>query len=317
MPYWSEAKLRYPCATSMPRSLGSFSNLTTYRDHPDIQRDQGSGIMTSEICYLCPLQKLEVCHNLADRHEELDREAMKSWVLHEPCRRCDDPQSTQNATLCTQCRHLRLQHMLTCIPSCSDDEEFVEYDRLVNISISPTSPHCHLCVFISQHSGYSSPDKSGGICEIAIAKNGDMYVFGDDKSTRWLRPILTGTRLPYIQPYIDWQWLQQWISECTSNITTTKHQGLTFEGKPRNLRVIDVWRNCVVPLPPDATYLSLSYVWGDDTNAFRCERSNVQTLQQPGSLENIALPRTLRDSITACQRLGHRYLWIDTWRLAA
>ncbi|KAK5655180.1 hypothetical protein OQA88_6079 [Cercophora sp. LCS_1] len=76
------------------------------------------------------------------------------------------------------------------------------------------------------------------------------------------------------------------------------------------LSFIDVENLCVVTPESEVRYVALSYVWGT-VPVLRAIKSNIDFLCQPGSL-NTGLPRTIRDAITLCSRLGIKYLWVDS-----
>lgn len=80
--------------------------------------------------------------------------------------------------------------------------------------------------------------------------------------------------------------------------------------------MVDVTRACVIRLPQNARYVALSYVGGggaDPVNDFKLLllQSNAQELEEPGSLNQVQLPRTISDAITVCEQLCQRYLSID------
>lgn len=61
--------------------------------------------------------------------------------------------------------------------------------------------------------------------------------------------------------------------------------------------------------------MALSYVWGT-RSASACyveqaTRDNIESLKVPGGLTQ--LPETIEDSITMCQKLGIKYLWVDRY----
>jgi len=71
---------------------------------------------------------------------------------------------------------------------------------------------------------------------------------------------------------------------------------------------------CVVEVrDPVPDYLTISYVWGAVCN-FRLTRANRPSLLLPGAIQQVwaNLPATIRDTITLCQNLGKRYLWVDS-----
>ncbi|KPM39570.1 hypothetical protein AK830_g7010 [Neonectria ditissima] len=80
---------------------------------------------------------------------------------------------------------------------------------------------------------------------------------------------------------------------------------------PDSLRVIDVLQDCVVTLPPSASYVTLSYMWGQRQDRLQATMDNVTMLSQPGSLSTAVLPRTISDALQACKNLGQRYIWVD------
>ncbi|KAI1458240.1 HET-domain-containing protein [Annulohypoxylon moriforme] len=83
----------------------------------------------------------------------------------------------------------------------------------------------------------------------------------------------------------------------------------------RPLWVVDTWQQCLVPCSPSTVYVALSYVWGGSPS-FMTLRENVDQLQKPSSLAegntNVQIPRTIRHAMAFVQRLGERYLWVDT-----
>ncbi|KAK7718972.1 hypothetical protein SLS63_010295 [Diaporthe eres] len=78
---------------------------------------------------------------------------------------------------------------------------------------------------------------------------------------------------------------------------------------------IDTVRDCLAPAPPESSYLSLSYVWGQAA-VVKVVKSNLDQLQRPGALEGpekqVSLPKTVRHAIHLTKLLGERYLWVDS-----
>ncbi|KAF2176965.1 HET-domain-containing protein, partial [Zopfia rhizophila CBS 207.26] len=79
------------------------------------------------------------------------------------------------------------------------------------------------------------------------------------------------------------------------------------------LWLIDVENGCLVPAPPEAKYVALSYVWGCDSASSRTTNETIGQLQQPNGLygSTVTLPRTIMDAIKLVRRVGERYLWCD------
>ncbi|OAK93605.1 HET-domain-containing protein [Phaeosphaeriaceae sp. SRC1lsM3a] len=208
--------------------------------------------------------------------------------------------------------------------SAEADDKFDDFDDDVN-QVQLSSPHrelfdvllplsstegCDLCDFFAACENPRFLDSDA--CEPPYLKVDPSNQCRLTPSYRTLRLNHSESRSLYVRPYIDWQWLQRWISRCRSKVKTVEQRQLILDQEPRNLRVIDVIHGCVVPLPPRATYIALSYVWGIHVrDTFRCELVNVSLLAQPGSLSAIALPQTIVDAMTACLELDERFLWVD------
>ncbi|CAO2657931.1 Nn.00g071910.m01.CDS01 [Neocucurbitaria sp. VM-36] len=112
-----------------------------------------------------------------------------------------------------------------------------------------------------------------------------------------------------LREYCDWDWLRYWLKDTTA--VTHGHQWSPWEVL-KNVRVIDVSQSCVVQLPFDSEYVTLSYVWGTNSEGqFQALSSNIKSLETPSSLESIDLPLTISDAMVACKKLRYRYLWVD------
>jgi len=98
----------------------------------------------------------------------------------------------------------------------------------------------------------------------------------------------------YQANHVNFDQIRGWMEDCFMNhsecCSGDVHHSL------RQLRVIDCGSNTVVPAPVGCHYVALSYVWGQQNDAF-------DELQNP--------PKTIADSIYLTQRLGYEYLWID------
>jgi hypothetical protein len=63
-------------------------------------------------------------------------------------------------------------------------------------------------------------------------------------------------------------------------------------------------------LPPDADYLTLSHCWG----TLQIEKlTSTNLASMLNWIRHGKLSKTFRDAIVITRRLGHRYLWIDSW----
>jgi hypothetical protein len=107
---------------------------------------------------------------------------------------------------------------------------------------------------------------------------------------------------------VDVGLLRQWVQTCCDS-TPTSEGGVAFF----KLRLIDVHRGSVTGLVTPSRYVALSYVWGP-TKQFMLTKSNHIQMMIPGAItaEDTRFPRTIREAIILCKKLGEAYLWVDS-----
>lgn len=115
---------------------------------------------------------------------------------------------------------------------------------------------------------------------------------------------------------IDIDLVQYWTTRCEhqhAEKCAAPHLDDTGGRRGFSLRAIDVYQMCIVDLSEQEEYVALSYVWGG-VPAYRLLKSNVYTLMEWGGLieEWSKIPQTIRDAIQLTQRMGRRYLWVDS-----
>lgn len=101
---------------------------------------------------------------------------------------------------------------------------------------------------------------------------------------------------------VDWDRIQDWIGTCS---TDPQH----FDCRPMSLaldgfRVIDCLSRAVLPLPPEAKYTALSYVWG---------LNNIPEPLRDGGRLPATTPMAIEDAMHCTTQLGFRYLWVDRY----
>ncbi|KAN0108817.1 HET domain containing protein [Hyaloscypha variabilis] len=84
-----------------------------------------------------------------------------------------------------------------------------------------------------------------------------------------------------------------------------------YENLQLHSRVIDLGRRRITQAPLKCRYVALSYVWGQK-NFAQLNSKNVAGLEIDRSLDDLKVPATIRDAMTFCEKLGERYLWIDS-----
>ncbi|GKU15347.1 unnamed protein product, partial [Fusarium langsethiae] len=110
---------------------------------------------------------------------------------------------------------------------------------------------------------------------------------------------------------VNFDMIKSWIRICDQHHKICQHHEVPND-IPR-FRLIDVARMCIVQVDDSKRphFATLSYVWGV-TPFLRLIKANVKDLQDPGCLEKLGLPSTIRDAISICAKLQIKYLWIDS-----
>lgn len=136
---------------------------------------------------------------------------------------------------------------------------------------------------------------------IAIRDNGQFTGNGVRLDLRW---IANNTLL-------------QWYRDCEEEHGDECKIPSYLEHLPSpGIRIlIDTFKNCLTPAPRNASYLALSYVWGQ-VDVVKTFKANSHQLQKPGALEGaesiVTLPKTVRHAMFLTRMLGERYLWVDS-----
>ncbi len=80
-----------------------------------------------------------------------------------------------------------------------------------------------------------------------------------------------------------------------------------------SLTLVDVKMERLVDMPLNTTYIALSYVWGG-VQLFQnvMKRQKDLYISKSISVDNEAIPLTIRDAIRLIRDLGERYLWVDS-----
>jgi hypothetical protein len=291
---------------------------------------------TESRCELCPGQ-----HGLFWDVTKFDRgfvpldETIKLKLFREACSRCDTSEAGSVLRICEICRHLRIKHLLVCYP-----EDLPEYligkddwhHHALAFDIRPprvASKHCDFCQFLGDKlypkrindlgtlTDALSFDLRGIVhkrCQLWINKPGHFTLYAGTESTGWYAEYSSNfdNSRQRVREYIDWGCLRYWLKDSVSG-TDSDPGGLQLQEPLQNVRVVDVSRACITRLPSGAEYVALSYVWGSthDGHAQRLKTTNTDLLEQPGELNNIALPTVIWDAMIACEQLEQQFLWVD------
>jgi hypothetical protein len=116
-----------------------------------------------------------------------------------------------------------------------------------------------------------------------------------------------------VEPVVSFNLIKEWmrICEIEHGSTCANVWKNVTEQLPQGARMIDVNQMAIVEAPQNCRYVALSYMWGRINTEYKTLSENVAQRCQRGSLESVALPRTIRDAIRVVRKLGERYLWVD------
>lgn len=120
--------------------------------------------------------------------------------------------------------------------------------------------------------------------------------------------------LDVTEKQIDTTLIKAWLDECQACHSESCSPPPLDDAALRYaaFRLIDVQQLCVVPASVQASYVALSYVWGETTR-FSLDRGNRESLmRQDGLLQSWdRIPETIRDAILLLRKMELKYLWVD------
>ncbi|KAE8151674.1 heterokaryon incompatibility protein-domain-containing protein [Aspergillus avenaceus] len=265
-------------------------------------------------------------------------EQTRHLLFHEPCVVCSD---TLNDTLCSECRHMRLGHIIRCW---SNESSRPEIDLLFGTvgNVQTRSPECTVCRRLAVLSTLSTAVEESDMVVasiINVEESDSIRILVDADfwfhlyfqrpgtplfttlSSRFLSRLFIGLNhvpdegtLAFLQrpsADVNWETVRSWLKECHIQHTNI-YRLATPQPQPAGLRVIDVTRGCIMFAPQNCKYAALSYVWGRPTRpGLRATTCNITDLEVEGRLFETFLPATIQDAMTACTKLGIPYLWVD------
>jgi hypothetical protein len=109
--------------------------------------------------------------------------------------------------------------------------------------------------------------------------------------------------------------IQSWLSDCSSQHTLCGRQTSAPYHPPRLIEITSDSIKLVTSknldiVEAEAPYATLSHCWGTNPTFLTLTEQNSRRLHDQIHLHE--LPKTFQDAILLCQRLGLRYLWIDS-----
>ncbi|KAM7202261.1 Heterokaryon incompatibility protein (HET) domain containing protein [Rhypophila sp. PSN 637] len=116
---------------------------------------------------------------------------------------------------------------------------------------------------------------------------------------------------------LDFSHTREWLAECvtdTDGHADCQEFAVQWENLPGvTFRVVDACKRCIVEAPEGSSFVALTYVWGGIDQPKLLEATS-SLLSQEGGLDTIwaKIPATVRDAIEVCDKIGERYLWVDS-----
>lgn len=117
-----------------------------------------------------------------------------------------------------------------------------------------------------------------------------------------------------VRATVDYSLIRSWIRKCdqTHHPTCSKHLVGLVVGPSR---LIDVRSHQIIRTDSRkfVVYAALSYVWGR-REQLKLDADTMQSLEKPRGLKLFEreIPPTIKDAMTVCQKVGIRYLWVDS-----
>ncbi|TGO62304.1 hypothetical protein BOTNAR_0115g00090 [Botryotinia narcissicola] len=93
---------------------------------------------------------------------------------------------------------------------------------------------------------------------------------------------------------VNFDFLRQTLNKCLEDHKECRSMRVEVV----RLRVIDVTTKRICQARADCEYITLSYVWGDNS---ACKNTQGE------------FPRVVQDAFTVTEALGYRYLWVDRY----
>ncbi|KAH8808019.1 heterokaryon incompatibility protein-domain-containing protein [Xylogone sp. PMI_703] len=186
-----------------------------------------------------------------------------------------------------------------------------------------TAPACSICRFLLEIVG-DYVDDAGTVPSIFLMaapfdltyeltlywrKNGlqrsvSIYL---TSSCAKISPIYTKTVGRSVSRHVDLDWLSSCLDSC--DFTPSDLDAAENSCK---IRLIDVYRRCLVDATSTSRYVCLSYVWGRSAIPKLTTNNYARYSSEMGIQESdMADAQTIEDAIRLVSRLGFQYIWVD------
>jgi serine/threonine protein kinase len=192
-------------------------------------------------------------------------------------------------------------------------EEPVERPSAAMLTILFAPAPCCLS-WPNEKASFPAPHEEFELAERLLREDG---VAGQDRAQApgVERPALLGGQ----DEHESFEIAKTWLRDCSKNHETCRPEASTAKVLPTRLidiRPIGLTRSSVrllnsseLPLEScPAEYAAISHIWTDQDLTLSTQR--LQSMQD--NLPREELPKALNDAIAVADRIGHRYIWVDS-----
>lgn len=156
---------------------------------------------------------------------------------------------------------------------------------------------------------------------IVVLRHNSKYTYAKGKASEaGERGLMVGAVDPVSHPVqpvdretVNYDILRTFLDRCEKQHNTQPSEALPVPAHLSELYVIDVDTMSIKALPTSATFIALSYVWGEQGQDKNVVRRSRKEFQEGLLVEESSLPLTIRDAILATKMLRRRYLWVDRY----
>ncbi|OAG06272.1 uncharacterized protein CC84DRAFT_756521 [Paraphaeosphaeria sporulosa] len=244
-------------------------------------RTQAPPDMQSAECPYCLSITLGYWHG--DDESLSDISSLKQELFHGVCEQCEHASTDSTLILCGWCQHQRLYHIFVCLGRAPSSLTGFRVDPARQLSLN-----CDYCRLLQQldarsdtSTNYIGESRSGFNVRFPEGSVGEPHLIGvrptafyvhspalqlrSAETVDWITHSEVHVGSPEAHRYglvrkVNWELSRQWLSTV---LISKPESAESRRGPVRSLidvRVIDTSRSCIVRLPQDAEYVTLSYV---------------------------------------------------------
>ncbi|KUJ14494.1 HET-domain-containing protein [Mollisia scopiformis] len=240
-----------------------------------------------------------------------------SQIFHSDCVTCTAREESETP-LCTSCQHLRLEHLSFCMKV----EDLPENVPVPRSEVDASCPLCQIFDYVAEGKSSAQREPLGYPMYLTPTRWRDQEVQWRVTGERWgfngtgaFLVVQRTERGAVMSPMLQDETihtLKYCLQDCSNEHSFC--QAPSDIRLPEKFRLIDIKDKRIV-LRSDSDisqgYVALSYVWGSLRDIGSGSSTNSNIAQMSTSMDILELPKTIRDAIQVCEKLGERYIWVD------